>query len=116
MTNQEKRERRREAALKGARTRAAKQLLDQSLKRVADLAVNGPDGRMLINRAQEIGREADLWYFAHTHRFPTRPSAWTGDQRHAAGDFLEKFIRPDGLPQPVKTKTKPPRKTRRNDP
>ena len=106
MTNQEKRERRREAALKGARTRAAKQLLNKSLNRVADLAVNGPDRRQLIARAQAIGREADLWYFAHLHRYPTRPSAWTGEQRRAAGDFLEKFIRPDGLPQPVQTKTK----------
>ena len=106
MSNQEKRERRREAALKGARTRAAKQLLEQSLQRVADLAVNGPDGRLLIARAQEIGREADLWSFAHLHRYPTRPSAWTAEQRRAAGDFLETFIRPDGRPQPVKTKTK----------
>jgi hypothetical protein len=106
MTNQEKRERRREAALKGARTRAAKQLLHKSLNRVADLAVNGPDGRLLIARAQEIGCEADLWSFAHLHRYPIRPSAWTGEQRRAAGDFLEKFIRPNGRPQPVKTKTK----------
>ena len=106
MTNQEKHERRREAALKGARTRAARQLLEKSLNRVADLAVNGPDGRLLIARAQEIGREADLWSFAHLHRYPTRPSAWTGKQRRATWDFLEKFLRPDGLPQPVKTKTK----------
>ena len=88
MTNAERRERRREAALKGARTRAAKQLLDKSLNRVADLAVNGPDGRQLIARAQEIGREADLWYFANLHRYPTRPSAWTGEQRRASWDFL----------------------------
>jgi hypothetical protein len=106
MTNQEKRERRREAALQGARTRAAKQLLEKSLDRITDLAVHGPDGRQLIARAQEIGREADLWYFAHIHRYPTRPSAWTGEQRRAAGDFLETFLRPDGRPQPVKTKTK----------
>jgi hypothetical protein len=106
MTNQEKRQRRREAALKAARTRAAKQLLEKSLNRVADLAVHGPDGRLLIARAQAIGREADLWSFAHTHRYPSRPSAWTGEQRRAAGDFLETFLRPDGRPQPVKTKTK----------
>jgi hypothetical protein len=106
LTNAQRRERRREAALKGARTRAAKQLLEKSLNRVADLAVHGPDGRLLIARAQEIGREADLWSFAHLHRYPTRPSAWTGEQRRAAGDFLEKFIRPDGRPQPVQTKTK----------
>ena len=104
-TNAQIRQRRREAALKGARTRAAKHLLEKSLNRVADLAVNGPDGRLLIARAQEIGRETDLWSFAHLHRYPTRPSAWTAEQRRAAGDFLEKFLRPDGRPQP-KTKTK----------
>ena len=106
MTNQEIRERRREAALKAARTRAAKQLLEKSLNRVADLAVHGPDGRQLIARAQEIGREADLWYFAHLHRYPTQPSVWTGEQRRASWDFLEAFLRPDGRPQPVRTKTK----------
>jgi hypothetical protein len=105
-TNDQIRQRRREAALKGARTRAAKQLLEKSLKRVADLAVNGPDGRLLIARAQAIGREADLWSFAHVNRYPTRPSAWTGEQRRAAGNFLETFIGPDGRPRPVKTKTK----------
>ena len=105
LTNAQIRERRREAALKGARTRAAKQLLEKSLDRITDLAVNGPDGRQLLARAQEIGREADLWSFAHLHRYPTRPSAWTAEQRRAAGDFLETFLRPDGRPQP-KTKTK----------
>jgi hypothetical protein len=105
LTNAEIRQRRREAALKGARTRAAKQLLEKSLDRITDLAVNGPDGRQLIARAQEIGREAALWSFAHIHRYPTRPSAWSGEQRRAAGDFLEKLIRPDGRPQPMK-KTK----------
>jgi hypothetical protein len=101
MTNDEKRERRREAARKAALTRAVNRQMARSLDRVADLAVNGPDGRILINRAQEIGREADLWYYAHLHRYPSRPSAWTGEQRRAAGDFLEGFIRPDGTPQPV---------------
>jgi hypothetical protein len=106
MTNPEERERRREAALKGARTRAARQLLEKSLNRVADLAVNGPDGRLLIARAQEIGREADLWSFAHVKRYPTRPTAWTGEQRRAAGNFLETILGPDGRPRPGRTKTK----------
>jgi hypothetical protein len=106
LSNAQIRERRREAALKGARTRASKQLLEKSLDRITDLAVNGPDGRQLIARAHAIGREADLWSFAHIHRYPSRPSAWTGEQRRAAGDFLEKFIRPDGRLQPVKSKTK----------
>lgn len=103
MTNQEKRERRREAALKGARTRAARRLLEKSLKRIADLTVNGPDGRQLIARAQAIGREADLWSFPHVNRYPTRPSVWTGEQRRATWDFLETLTRPEGLPQPAKT-------------
>jgi hypothetical protein len=108
LTNAQIRQRRREAALKGARTRAAKQLLEKSLNRVADLAVNGPDGRQLITRAQAIGREADLWSFAHLHRYPWKPTAWTGEQRQAAEEFLSKFIRDDGTPQPV-----PHRKPRR---
>ena len=62
-----------------------------------------PDGRQFIARAQEIGREADLWSFAHVHRYSTRPSAWSGEQRRATWDFLETFTRPDGRPQPAKT-------------
>jgi hypothetical protein len=76
--------------------------LEASLDRVADLAVNGPDGRMLIRLAQSIGREADLWYHAHLGRYPTRPSTWTATQRTEAEAFLKKFIRPDGRPQPVR--------------
>jgi hypothetical protein len=61
---------------------------------------------LLIARAQAIGREADLWSFAHVHRYPTRPSAWAGEQRRAAWDSLETFLGPDGRPRPGKTKTK----------
>ena len=110
MTNPERKERRREAALKAARTRRinaeAERIHEQSLDRITDLAVNGPDGRQLLARAQEIGREADLWYHAHLSRWPTRPSAWTGEQRRAAQEFLSRFIRPDGTPQPRPAPTK----------
>jgi hypothetical protein len=105
LSPEERTERRREAALKGARDRRVRAEVakchEESLGRITDLAVNGPDGRMLIRRAQAIGREADLWYHAHLNRWPTRPSDWTGEHRRAAEQFLVSFIRPDGTPQPV---------------
>ena len=101
MTNQEKRERRREAALKAARTRAARQASAPAAEPVAEPEPDAPTGRQLLERAQSIGREADLWYHAHLARWPTRPSAWTAAQRREAEDFLRGFIRPDGTPQPV---------------
>ena len=58
-------------------------------------------GRQLVERAQAIGRESDLYYQAHLGRWPTRPSLWTVDQRRAAEAFLQGFIRPDGTAQPV---------------
>ena len=100
MTNQERRERRREAALKGARTRAAKQA-PAPAEPVAEPEPNTPTGPQLLERAQSIGREADLWYHAHLGRWPTRPSAWSLEQRLAMSAFLDRFIRPDGAPQPV---------------
>jgi hypothetical protein len=101
MTNQEKRQRRREAALKGARTRAAKQAPAEAVEPVAEPAPAAPPVRQLLQRAQAIGREADLWYHAHLGRWPTRPSAWTVEQRRAMRAFLDRFLRPDGTPQPV---------------
>ena len=105
MTNEERKERRREAARKAAQTRRikaeAEAIVQDSLDRITDRAVNGPDSRQLLARAQEIGREADLWYHAHLNRWPTRPTNWSGEQRRAAEEFLSRFIRPDGTPQPV---------------
>ena len=101
MTNPEKRQRRREAALKGTRTRAAKQASAPAAEPVAEPEPDVPTGRQLLQRAQSIGREADLWYHAHLGRWPTRPSAWTAEQRRAMQAFLDRFIRPDGMPQPV---------------
>ena len=105
LSPEERTERRREAALKGARDRRIRaevaKCQEESLGRITDLAVNGPDGRMLIRQAQAIGREADLWYHAHLNRWPTRPTDWSGEHRRAAEEFLKSFIRPDGTPQPV---------------
>ena len=68
LSPEERTERRREAALRGARDRRIRaevaKCQKESLGRITDLAVNGPDGRMLIRQAQAIGREADLWYHA----------------------------------------------------
>ena len=106
LTNAQIRERRREAALKGARTRAAKQASTPAVEPVAEPEPDAPTGRQLLERAQSIGREADLWYHAHLARWPHRPSAWTADQRAALDAFLDRFIRPDGTPQPVPHRTR----------
>jgi hypothetical protein len=99
MTNQEKRERRREAALKAARTRAAKQGRAQAPD--PKPPPEAPTPRQLLDRARSIGREADLWYHAHIGRWPHRPSLWTAEQRRSMSSFLDLFLRPDGTPQPV---------------
>jgi hypothetical protein len=104
MTNQEKRQRRKEAALKGARTRAARQETAAAAAAPAPPAPPdpaAPPARQLLARAQSIGREADLFSHAHLARWPHRPSAWTADQRARLDTFLDGFIRPDGTPQPV---------------
>ena len=98
MTNPEKRQRRREAALKGARTRAARQA---SAEPAAQTEPDAPSGRDLLERARSIGREADLWYHAHLGRWPHHATAWTPEQRRSMSSLLDLFIRPDGTPQPV---------------
>ena len=99
MTNQEKRERRREAALKAARTRAANR--GQAPPPEPETQPEAPTARALLDRARSIGRESDLWYHAHLGRWPHHAAAWTAEQRRSAGSFLDLFIRPDGTPQPV---------------
>jgi hypothetical protein len=98
MTNPEKRQRRREAALKGARTRAARQAPAEP---TASAEPDAPTARDLLERARSIGREPDLWYHAHIGRWPHHPAAWTAEQRRSMSTFLDLFIRPDGTPQPV---------------
>jgi hypothetical protein len=106
MTNQEKRERRREAALKGARTRAARQASAEAAEPAPPPEPVAPTARQLLERARSIGREADLFYHAHLARWPHHPSAWTAEQRAALNAFLDRFIRPDGTPQPVPHRTR----------
>ena len=106
MTNQEKRERRREAALKGARTRAARQASAEAAEPAPPPEPVAPTARQLLERARSIGREADLFYHAHLARWPHHPSAWTAEQRAALDAFLDRFIRPDGTPQPVPHRTR----------
>jgi hypothetical protein len=96
MTNQEKRERRKEAALKGARTRAAKQAAAP-----AEPEPDAPTARQLLERARSMGREEDLFYHVHIGRWSHRPTEWTAEQRHSLSTFLDLFLRPDGTPQPV---------------
>jgi hypothetical protein len=106
LTNAQIRERRREAALKAARTRAAKQASAEAAEPVAEPQPDAPTGRQLLERARSIGREADLYYHAHLARWPHRPSAWPAAQRAALDAFLDRFIRPDGTPQPVPHRTR----------
>jgi hypothetical protein len=109
MTNPEKRQRRREAALKAARTRAARQASAEAAEPVAPPEPDAPTARQLLDRARSMGREQDLYYHAHIGRFPHRPSAWTAEQRAALNSFLDLFLRPDGTPQPVPHRRRRPR-------
>jgi hypothetical protein len=99
MTNQEKRQRRREAALKAARTRTAKQASEPVAQ--PEPEPDAPTARQLLDRARSIGREDDLSYHAHLQRWGHHPSVWGADQRAALAAFLDRFLRPDGTPQPV---------------
>jgi hypothetical protein len=98
MTNDERRQRRRDAALKGARTRAARQA---SAPAEPEPEPDAPTARQLLDRARLMGREEDLFYHVHIGRWSHRPPAWTAEQRHSLSTFLDLFIRPDGTPQPV---------------
>jgi hypothetical protein len=106
MTNPEKRQRRREAALKAARTRAARQASAPTAEPVAPPQPDAPTARKLLDRARSMGREQDLWYHAHIGRWPHHATAWTADQRRSMSSFLDLFIRPDGTPQPVPHRTR----------
>ena len=106
MTNPEKRQRRREAALKAARTRAARRASAQAVEPAPLPEPAAPTARQLLDRARSIGREADLYYHAHLARWPHRPSAWIAEQRATLDAFLDRFIQPDGTPQPVPHRTR----------
>jgi hypothetical protein len=97
LSPEERTRRRREAALKGAKARADRD--KGKVPPIGDSIV--PRGGELIERAQSIGREADLFYEAHLKRYGSRPSRWTVEQRSRLDRFLDGFIRPDGTVQPV---------------
>ena len=129
MTNAERRERRRQAGLKGAATRRARtaqaepvqvvphqvvppQLVpptaeppraptvEETTRRAEDReAKRLANLRAVLAEAQRIRRESDLYSFAHSRRWDHRPARWTAAQIDEAQQFLAGFIRPDGMPQ-----------------
>ena len=104
LSPEERTERRREAALKGARTKASKARIDEFLNDVAESVTyraRASEGRKVVERAQSIGREGDLYYTVHVRRWPRKPSSWTPEIIAELSAFLDGFIRPDGTPQPV---------------
>jgi hypothetical protein len=62
--------------------------------------------RFVIEFAQRIRRESDLYHFAHVRRWDHRPGRWTAEQVEQARQFLHGFLRPDGTPQadPIRRK------------
>ena len=124
MTNAERRQKRREAGLKGAATRRARlgqvvqdqaeppQLVGPTAEpprlETADERARRAESaeekrlanlRAVIRRAQEIRRESDLHSYAHSHRWHHSPKRWTSAQIDDARRFLEGFVGPDGIPQ-----------------
>ena len=80
LSPEERTERRREAALKGVRTRESKARIDEFLNDVAESVTyraRACEGRKVVERAQSIGREGDLYYTVHVRRWPWKPSCWT---------------------------------------
>ena len=80
MTNQERRERRREAALKGAQTRAARKAAGPQ---PAEPFAGPPPARMdLLRRAQALGIKGEraFWRRVHELRAGHRPADWTAGQ------------------------------------
>jgi hypothetical protein len=90
LSPEERKQRRRAAALKGIAARAAK-------PETAPV----PTAARLVARAQAMARESDLYYHAHLARYGSRPSQWSVEQRQALDRFLDGFIRTDGTVQPV---------------
>ena len=104
LSPEERTERRREAALKGVRTKASKARINEFLNDVAESVTyqaRASEGRKVVERAQSMGREGDLYYTVHVNRWPRKPSCWTPEMIAELSAFLDGFIRPDGTPQPV---------------
>lgn len=87
LSPEERKERRREAALKGARTRAARTAATPDLSDPGPVA--GPTTRQLMERARQCGREADFWRRVHELRLPSRPAQWNSRQLLALAAAIE---------------------------
>ena len=85
MTNAERKERRREAALKAARTRAAKQAAADS--RESEV----PSAREILDRARALGihRERGIYRWAHELKASHHPKEWPWMVRQALLGALE---------------------------
>jgi hypothetical protein len=102
LSSEERKQRRREAALKGIAARAVRQeMATATATSEAPPVPSAPAAARLVARAQAIGREGDLYYHAHLKRWPHKPSQWTPEVIAQLTTFLDGFIRPDGTPQPV---------------
>ena len=113
MTNQERRERRREAARKAAETRRQSaeagrletqeerntRVQEAEEKRLTNL-------RFVLAEAQRLQRESDLYYRAHTNGWSHHPRQWTAEQIDTARRFLQGFVRTDGTPDPYPIRRK----------
>lgn len=129
MTNAERRERRRQAGLKGAANRRARSaqaetaqvvLAQVVLHQVVPPTVEPPrletteerarraqaaedkrlaNLRAVLRRAQEIRRESDLYHLAHVRKWHHCPKRWTPEQIDEARRFVESFVSADGIPQ-----------------
>jgi hypothetical protein len=114
LTNEQRRERRREAARKAAETRRVQADIARG-ELALDRTETAEEGarraraaeekrltnlRAVLAEARRIRRESDLYYRAHCERWSHHPSQWTAEQIDTAGRFLQGFIRPDGTPDP----------------
>ena len=84
MTNAERKERRREAALKAARTRAANQAAAKTEPEV-------PTSREILDRARALGihRERGIYRWAHELKASHHPKDWPWMVRQALLGALE---------------------------
>ena len=88
LSPEERKRRRREAALKGIAARAVKTA--PAADSLPEPDPVGPAGRELIARAQALGirREADFWRRVHELRIGQRPDRWNPRARLALAAAL----------------------------
>jgi hypothetical protein len=85
LSTEERKQRRREAALKGIAARAARQEMA-----AAPAEPQAPTARELLRRAQALGirREAEFWRRVHELRIGHRPGQWNPRARLALATTL----------------------------